>query len=145
MLRIYWNLAYIDILNITIFFKVKKKCYEIFAICLAQISSKIKNTQNLLKIGLLNISNMPISISNWKKKNQIFTTCYPKISPKIKDNQHFIEIWLIWYFKYTDFDFNVKNNFYQVFLSNFSFHQISLNSKHFPFWDQFESKIFNKI
>ena len=65
-----------------------------FVVCLAQISSKIKNTQNLLKIGLLNISNMPISILNSKKKkkNQIFTTCYPKISLKIKDNQKFIEI-----------------------------------------------------
>ena len=52
-----------------------------FVVCLAQISSKIKNTQNLLKIGLLNISNMPISILNSKKKKKI--KYLPPVTPKL--------------------------------------------------------------
>ena len=51
-----------------------------FVVCLAQISSKIKNTQNLLKIGLLNISNMPISILNSKKKKIKYL---PPVTPKL--------------------------------------------------------------
>ena len=36
-----------------------------------------------------------------------------QISPKIKN----IEIWRIRYFKYTDFEFNIKNDFYEIFTS----------------------------
>ena len=31
-----------------------------------------------------------------------------------------MKIWHIWYFKYADFDFDVRNNFHQIFLSNFN-------------------------
>ena len=38
----------------------------------------------------------------------------PKLVPKLKKSE-FIEIWQILYFKYGDLDFNVKNEFYELF------------------------------
>ena len=40
------------------------------------------------------------------------------LSPNWSQNKkglEFIEIWRIWYFKYGDLHFNVKNNFYEIF------------------------------
>ena len=70
-----------------------------------------------------------------KKNYEIFTSCYAQIGPKIENAQNLL--------KFGTFDisnipisFNVENNFYQIFLSNFNFCQISINFEHFSFWDQ---------
>ena len=59
--------------------------YEIFTTCQAQIGPKIKNAQNLFKLGTLNVSNM--MISNLISK-MIFIknlpTVRPKLVPKLK-------------------------------------------------------------
>ena len=43
-----------------------------------------------------------------------------------KNCSEFIEIWNIWYFKYGDLDFNVKNNFYKIFTT---YHALQVNPK----------------
>ena len=45
-----------------LYLKVKNNFYKIFTTCYAQIRPKIKNAQNLLKVGTLDSSHMPISI-----------------------------------------------------------------------------------
>ena len=55
---------------------------------------------------------------------------------KIEFIEIYVEIWDIRYFKSNNFEFNFKSNFYQVFLSNFNFFQVSINSEHSSFWDQ---------
>ena len=62
MLRIYWKLAHL-------IFRISWSwfwCQNVFLLntyhCSAQIGSKIKSAQNLLKFGTFDISNMPISI-----------------------------------------------------------------------------------
>ena len=41
-------------------------------------------------------------------------TVRPKLLPKSKCSK-FIEIWPNWYLKYIDFDFDVKNDFYEIY------------------------------
>ena len=43
----------------------KNYFYETFTTCKAQTGLKIKNAQNLLKLGTFEILNMPISILMW--------------------------------------------------------------------------------
>ena len=38
----------------------------------------------------------------------------PKLIPKLKSSE-VIEIWHIRYFKYANFDYDVKNGFYEIF------------------------------
>ena len=38
----------------------------------------------------------------------------PKLIPKLKSSE-VIEIWRIRYFKYADFDYDVKKGFYEIF------------------------------
>ena len=104
-----WYIWYSNYVNLD--FTVKKN-YEIFTTCLAKIGPKIKSTQNLLKFGTLEISNMPISILILK---MIFIKYLPHVRPILVSKLKvpwFIDIWYIWYFKYADLDFNVKNDFY---------------------------------
>ena len=65
-------------------FKCFKNNYELFTTCWVQIGPKIKNAQNLLKFGTIDISNIPISISMSKT---IFTKCFYQISIFIKFQQ----------------------------------------------------------
>ena len=69
----------------------------------------------------------------------IFIKYLPSATPKLAQKSKMIRISsnFISYFKYNDFDLNIKNNSYQIFLSNVNFYQISINSEYFPFWDQF--------
>ena len=85
MLRIYWKLAHL-------IFRISWSwfwCQNVLLLntyhCSAQIGSKIKSAQNLLKFGTFDISNMPISILMTK---MIFIKSLqpvrPKLFPKLK-------------------------------------------------------------
>ena len=57
------KLGLIDVSNMSIsILIVKNNFYEIFTICQAQISPKIKNAQNLLKFSAFDVSNIAISV-----------------------------------------------------------------------------------
>ena len=56
----------------------KNNFHETFNICQAQIGTKIKNGQNLLKFGLIGISNISISILMSKI---IFMKYLPSVRP----------------------------------------------------------------
>ena len=48
----------------------------------------------------------------------IFINIYNLLGPKWSQNQkcsEFIKIWHMWYFEYSDLDFDFKNYFYQIF------------------------------
>ena len=85
IVRIYWNLAHL-------IFQVCRSLFE----CLKQFlwniyhllypnSPKIKNAQNLLKFGRIDISNMPISILMSKISfMKYLPPVRPKLAPKLK-------------------------------------------------------------
>ena len=80
VLKIYWNLAHFVFRISDLDFNGKDKFYEIFTTCSAQISPKIKSTQNLLKYSTLDISNMP----NWiLMSNMIFMKYLPPVRSKL--------------------------------------------------------------
>ena len=74
----YWQIWYFEYPNFDS--DVKDYSYQIFTACSAQIGSKIKITQNLLKFGTFNISNIPISILISKI---IFMKYLPPVRPKL--------------------------------------------------------------
>ena len=84
VLRIYWKLAHL-------MFQIRRsqfscqKCffYQIFTNCQAPIGPKMKNAQNLLKFGRIDISNMSISILMSKS---IFIKYLPLVRPKLVQN-----------------------------------------------------------
>ena len=86
MIKIYRNLAHLYFKYPGLYFNVKNNFYEILTTCQAQIGPKIKNTQNLLKFGSLDISNMPISILMQKMSflSNIYQLLGPKLVPKLK-------------------------------------------------------------
>ena len=131
--------------------------------CLAQICSRTKNAQNLLKSILIDISNMPLLILKSKinflkyllsklapklkmlriywsltcviiqicrfrfkcqKNYEIFTTCKAQISPKIDNALNLL--------KFGTHD--ILNILISIWMSKI---QISINSEHFSFWEQF--------
>ena len=55
----------------------------------------------------------------WCQKLFLLNICY-LLCPNLFQNWkylEFIKTWNIWYFKYADLNFNVKNNFYEIFTS----------------------------
>ena len=80
MLRIYSILANLIFWISQFWFWCQNYSYQIFTACSAQIGSKIKITQNLLKFGTFNISNIPISILISKI---IFMKYLPPVRPKL--------------------------------------------------------------
>ena len=68
-----WQIWHISDMPISILINVKNDFQ-------AQIGSKIKNAQNLLKLGTFDISNMPISILMSK---MIFIKYLPHVRPKL--------------------------------------------------------------
>ena len=86
-----------------------------FTNCQAQINFKIKSAQSLLKFGTIIICKTLILILMSKIVFiKYLLPVRPKSVPKLKSSE-FFEIWHIRYFKYTNFDFNIKNNFYEIF------------------------------
>ena len=70
---------------------------------------------NLLKFATSNISNMPNSVLMSKISfMKYLPPVRPKLIPKLKSSE-VIEIWHIRYFKYANFDYDVKNGFYEIF------------------------------
>ena len=78
VLRIYWNFS-------QLVFQTSRSqswCQKLFLwdiTCWAQIDPKIKNAQDLLKFGKIDISNIPISIFMQKI---VFIKCLLPVSPK---------------------------------------------------------------
>ena len=72
----------------------KNDFYETFTTCKAQTGLKIKNAQNLLKFGTLEILNMPITILmwNWFLLN-INHLLDQKSAPKLKEHRIYWNAW----------------------------------------------------
>ena len=97
--------------------QIEKNIYIYLPIVRAKFVPESKMLKNLLEFILINISVMLILIL--KSKINFIKYLPParlKLFPKMKYLE-FIEILYIWYFKYTNFDFNVKNVFYEIFTS----------------------------
>ena len=115
MLKIYWNLAYLIFRICRFWFKCQKIFLKYLPPVKLKLIPKIKMPRIYWSFVTFDVSNIPFSIL----MSKIIFVKYglpakPKLFPRLKMLK-FIEIWHIWYFKYTDFDFNVKNNFCQIF------------------------------
>ena len=87
--------------------------YQIFANCSAQIGPKRKNAQNFLKIAWVLFQ---ICWSRFWWQKWVLLNYYHHLSQNQKCPK-FIKTWNIWYFKYADLNVNVKNNFYEIFIT----------------------------
>ena len=118
-----------DISNMTISILMSKM---IFIKHLPPVRPKLVPKQKVLRI-YWNLAHSVFQIcQSWFWCGKLFLlNIYPNCSQTYKCPE-FIEIWHIWYFKYTNLDFNVKNDFlshiYQLLAPNWS-----QNEKHSEF------------
>ena len=116
MLRIYWNLGTFDISNIPILILMWK---IIFIKYLPFARPKLVRNLKVLRI-YSNLIRLIFRISRsrfWGQKLLSLNTYY-LFGPNWSQNEKcskFIEIWYIRYFKHAYLNFDVKNDFYEIF------------------------------